>query len=368
VIDRDEYNLLVLLQSNPNISYTEIAQIFKFSPATAKRKVVELRKKGLYYGKYALFRPTTVGLNKYVILSFTDKAKNLETIERALREHPYTSHRSRIYVPRLGIYSEFNYPSEDPSLLKEFFEELKKRRVIYEYKIYKSTHIERNLSLNLKKISLDTLQWDFDWQVFRNKLNKIETATFPVPAESILSSMKLIDFKILRILTNDADISQRELSRRLKSDRTEVWRRIHFLEENVISGYKAKIDRKKFNITSNKIIFLHFKDDVLLWTYFSLFSNEEIRPPFRYRLEILQDSKKRKILLIYISLPQHHEAQLFYFINDDADVESYSIDPVGKHGVRYSFYEPNFDSKKREWKLSKQYVVSNPIEKTFKKQ
>ncbi|MHA1742813.1 MAG: hypothetical protein ACTSV6_01020, partial [Candidatus Heimdallarchaeota archaeon] len=94
------------------------------------------------------------------------------------------------------------------------------------------------------------------------------------------------------------------LSRKLAVDRTEVWRRIHFLEENVIATYKSKIDQKNFNITSNKILILTFDRESDLRHFFTAFSDEEIRPPFRYRFEVLEDKK----LLMYISLPQFHEA------------------------------------------------------------
>ncbi|MHA1352399.1 MAG: winged helix-turn-helix transcriptional regulator [Candidatus Heimdallarchaeaceae archaeon] len=362
LITKTDYQLLILLQSKPTISYSEIARIFNISSATAKRKIVELRNKGLYSGKYAQFYPTALGLNKFIVVSFVKSIKQILMLEKALREHPYTIHRSRIYSPKLGIYSEFNFPMENTSFLEEFYDNLKNEKVIDSFTIYESTHIEKTLPLNLNKVSLDTLSWEYDWNTLKESLDKTEKAVIPVPPRNMLKSMKELDFKILSILTVNADYSQREISRMLKRDRTEVWRRFKFLEENIISGYRSKINRQKFNITSNKIIFLRFEDELELWQYFSLLSDEQLRPPFRYRIEILKEKNSmKKIFQIYISLPQNHEAQLFYFIADNTDFESYNIDTVGTHGVRYSFYEPNFDYNDWKWKINRKYVVTDAI-------
>ncbi|MBN1330100.1 MAG: winged helix-turn-helix transcriptional regulator [Candidatus Heimdallarchaeota archaeon] len=361
MVSQEEYNLLLILQSNPTISYSEIAKILNYSPATAKRKITDLRQKGLYSGKYAQYQPTALGLTKFVSLLFVDEPHKLNIVEKALREHPYTIHRSRIYAPKLGLYAEFDFPLKEPTLLARFFDELEQRKILCSYELYSSTNIEQSLSLNLEMISLSNLEWSFDWQSFKTKFNENKSNSLPHPAVNVLSIMKPIDFKILRILSNDADASQRQISLKLKADRTEIWRRIKFLEEKVLSGYKSKIDRRCFNITSNKIIFLDFKDEKQLWQFFNAFSNEDIRPPFRYRLEVLSDNNARKILLMYISLSQHHEAQLFYFINEYASIKSFDIDSAGKHGIRYSLYDPNYDLQSENWIVSEEYLVIEPL-------
>jgi len=359
-ITQEEYQLLRILQARPTISYTEIANLFKISPATAKRKILLLRKKGLYSGKYALYYPTALQLFKHIAFLFIDRTKNFEKIENALRKHPYTTHRSRIYSPRLGVYAEFNFPQKEPVLLKQFFDQLKSHKLISDYWLLNSTHKQKLLSLNLNKISFEDFYWNFDWDEFREEMGKLEPKPLPKPAKNVLPEMKLLDLKILRVLTNDADISQRALSRSLGVDRTEVWRRIHFLESKVISSYKSKINRKRFNLTSNKILLLSFANEVELKRVFTAFASENIRPPFRYRIEVLEENK----ILMYIALPQYHEAQLFYVLNDIAQVESYDIDIVGRHGVRYSLYEPNFDEQHKQWKVSKEYVVDEPLKKS----
>ncbi|MHA1667115.1 MAG: winged helix-turn-helix transcriptional regulator [Candidatus Heimdallarchaeaceae archaeon] len=365
MINTQEYNLLILLQSQPTISYAEIAKHLKISPATAKRRVDYLKKKGLYSGKYALYSPSALGLTKFIVLAFVEKTKNLSILEKALKEHPYTHHRSRIYSPKLGVYSEFHFPSTDSSLLCRFFDLLIENNIVKEYSLFTSTNVEKNLPLDLSKISLENFYWEFNWDLLRKKIGKIKLALPSKTKKSVLPLMKPIDFRILRILTYDADVSQREICRQLNVSRTEVWRRIHFLESNVITGYKAKINRKFFNVVSNKLIFLAFKDEKELKKLFSLLSNDKIRPPFRYRIEVITKQDNENILLLYISLPHYHEAQLFYFLNDYTTISNYDIDPVRKHGVRYSFYDLNYDSQNKEWILTEDYVVDNPISNTL---
>ena len=263
-----------------------------------------MRKKGLYSGKYALYHPTALNLFRHITFLFVKKTEHFAKVEAALREHPYTTHRSRIYAPKLGVYAEFNFLKRDPELLLAFFEELKKHNLLTNFQLFSSKHKQKLLSLNLKKISIEDFQWNFNWETFQKRLGKVKAKPLPQPAKNVLPELKVLDLKILRILKNDADISQRALSRKLAVDRTEVWRRIHFLEENVIATYKSKIDQKNFNITSNKILILTFDRESDLRHFFTAFSDEEIRPPFRYRFEVLEDKK----LLMYISLPQFHEA------------------------------------------------------------
>ena len=363
MLDYEEYTLLTFLQNNPSVSYSNIARKFNYTPATAKRKVNNLRMKGAYNGKYAIYSPSTLGLTKYIVVSFVDNCSKLEILKMALREQPYTTHRSFIYSPHLGVYCELNFPSEDSSLIIQFFDRLKFNGVITDFVIYKSSHIESSFPLDLSKISLDNFIWHFDWKSFKNSFYETNAIDFPVPKESVFSQTKEIDFKILRILSHNADLSQREISRKLKVDRTEIWRRIHFLEENVISGYKSKINRKILNVTSNKIFFLYFNDEEDLRKLFTLFSDKNKRPPFRYRQEVILDERDNNVLFLYISLPQHHEAQLFYFLHEIADVKSYDIDSAGEAGIRYSFYDPNYDPEKKGWRTNYNYVVDSPIEK-----
>lgn len=94
-----------------------------------------------------------------------------------------------------------------------------------------------------------------------------------------------------------------------------------------------------------------------------LFSDKNKRPPFRYRQEVLLDESDNNVLFLYKSLLQHHESQLFYFLHEISDVKSYDIDSAGEAGIRCSFYDPNYDSEKKEWRLDYNYVVDSSIKK-----
>ncbi len=360
----EDYNILRLIESKPTLSYTDIANILNISPATARRKILKLRERKLFTGKYAQYDPHALGLEKYVTLIRCPKSFNLPKVEDSLKAHPYTIHHSRIYTPYLGIYAQFYYPSKDPSYLKDFFDEIKKENLISDYELYSSQSIEKTLPLDLTKVSPDNLTWDFDWKNFLEKYKSFTPQPLLNPKENVIDNLKPLDFQILRLLTYNADMTQTELSKALNTDKTEVWRRYHYLEKHVIVDYKAKINRRIFNISANRVVFLKFSDKKELNKCFSIFSDESLRPPFRYSVEILSDQKE-DYLAIYISLPQYHEAELFYFLNDIAETRSYQIDPIGDHGVRYSFYDPNYNYDKKKWELDKSYVLDIPIKKSL---
>lgn len=363
VLSKDEYNLLLILQSNPTIKNTEIAKELDVSNPTVTRKINKLKQKRLFTGIYAQYQPLKLGLIRHVFIFYLRHSSQFQIIERILDKHPYTVHRSRIYSPFLAIYSQFHYPEGNPTLLYEFINRLEELDIITNSSRYISTGIENSLSLSLESMSVDELQWSYDWNELYNKYQKAEPTSPNITYHSLLDEMQYEDFEILRILTHtQSNLKQRDICKKLGYDRTKVWRRFHFLEDNILTGYKASINRKFFNITSNKIILLHFQDNKDLYKTFNLLTDEEIRPPFRYFLEIITDELNDKRLLLYISLPQYHDAQLFYFLNDiSTDIQVYNIDTIGDHAVRYAFYEKNFNPETKNWIVNRDYVVEDPI-------
>ncbi len=367
-LSHEDYQLLLLLQNNPTITYAAIARKFNFTAPTAKRRVEKLQEAGIYRGNSVQYDPHAIGLTRYVVLSYIPSPDSFPIIEEALRNHPYTYQRSRLYGTKLGIYAQFNYPSKDNYLLESFYSELKDKGIITTYFIYKSTSIRKTLSINLDDLSLSSFEWDFDWHNFLESLKKAHDATVPSVRKNVLAKMKPIDFKILHKLTTNADISQRQIAKELETDTTEIWRRIHFLKENVLTGYFANIDRRFFNITSNKILLLSFENTENLFKCYNVFVDPDKRPPFRFHIEIFIDQDGKKHILLFVSLPQYHEAQLIYSLNYVTEkLKVLNVDTIGYNSIRYQFYPNNFDELSHSWKLTKDYVCLNPLQTTLKK-
>ncbi len=363
VLSKDEYNLLLILQSNPTIKNTDIAKELNVSNPTVTRKINKLKQKDLFTGIYAQYQPLRLGLSRHVFVFYLHHSSQFTIIEKILDNHPYTVHRSRIYSPFLAIYCQFHYPKGNPSLLYEFINKLEDLDIIKNSSRYISTGIEKSLSLSLERMSVDELHFTYDWNELNEKFRKAESTKPDISHHLLLDEMQYEDFEILRILTHThSNLKQRDICKRLGYDRTKVWRRFHFLEDKILTGYKASINRKFFNITSNKIILLHFQENKDLYKTFNLLTDEEVRPPFRYFVEIITDEHNEKWLLLYISLPQYHDAQLFYFLYDiSTDIRVYNIDTIGDHAVRYAFYEKNYNAETKNWIVNKNYVVEDPI-------
>ena len=360
----EDYILLRLLQTDPTITYVKLASYLNVSPHTVKRKVADLTKKGLYKGYYALYEPESLGLTHFFVFLFLDSVEKYEPLEQALDFQPYTVHRSRFFSPSLGVFAQFDYPSQEPKLLKEFFSKLVDEDIVSNYTLFRSIGVRKKFPLDLDRVSITDLSWSYDWQILKNQILANNNRTvLPKVRKSVLNQIKPLDLKILRFITYNANVSQREISKKLKENRTTIWRRIHFLEENVLSGYNAKINRQIFNLTSNKLLILSFPNSTLLNQVFSAFTNHKFRPPFRYHIEISENDNKKKQIIIYITLTPYHESQLVYTLAHYADYKLYSLDVFGNHSVRYAFYDGNFNSKKNYWKLDYEYVVQQPLER-----
>ncbi|MHA1303963.1 MAG: winged helix-turn-helix transcriptional regulator, partial [Candidatus Heimdallarchaeaceae archaeon] len=342
-------------------SNAELARILDVSPHTISRKIQSLKEKKLYSGYYALYDPNALGLTRYFVFLFIPDIDAFSQIEKFLDAHPYTIHRSRYYIPKLGVFAQIDFPSSDASLLTEFFDELAERKIISSYSLFRSTGVRNRFSLDLDKVSIYDISWSYDWTQLQHHISIRNDTPYFHSCKSILSRINPLDLKILRILSYDASISQRDLCRKFDVNRTMLWRRIHFLQEHVITGYSSKINRKVFNLTSSKILLLSFSDNSLLNSVYANFTNPNIKPPFRFHIEIVVDDKNCQHIILYITLPPYHESQLFYTLAQFAEYQTFSLDISGKHSIRYAFYEENFDFELHKWKLNHDYVVKKPL-------
>ena len=106
---------------------------------------------------------------------------------------------------------------------------------------------------------------------------------------------------------------------------------------------------------------MRFRKIIDLEKCFAFLVDDKVRPPFRYHVEIFKDKKNAKLLLLYISLPQYHEAQLIYLLSKIAKLIVYDIDTTGRNSVSYAFYQDNYDFKNSKWKDSQEYIVEEPL-------
>ncbi|MHA1464537.1 MAG: Lrp/AsnC family transcriptional regulator [Candidatus Heimdallarchaeaceae archaeon] len=364
-LNHEEYKMLLLLQNEPTLTYAEIARKFKVSAPTAKKKVEQLRERGIYRGKGIQYNQSSLGFTRYIFVSTVANIADLEILEKILDNHPYTIYRARFYGSTLGIFSMFDYPEKNNMLLKKFFVSLKAEKIVKDFTEFKSEGIGKSLSLDLNRINLSNLLWEVDWDKFSEELYNVKKAELPSRKESVLEQLRSLDFEILRLLTYNGDLTQRDIAAKLNVEPTAIWRRIKVLEEKVITGYRALINRRFFNLTSNKIIFMACKDEKKIVHCFNVFTSEKTRPPFRFSIDILRDHKDKKLLMLYASLPQYHEAQLIYTLSKTSKLVVHDIDTIGEHGMSYSFYDGNFDSNSKSWKIDEEYIVTKPIKQTL---
>ncbi|MHA1779093.1 MAG: winged helix-turn-helix transcriptional regulator [Candidatus Heimdallarchaeaceae archaeon] len=360
-ITYEEYILLGILNANPTATYADLARHFDTSIHTIKRRILKLKEKGLYRGYYAVYNPTALGLQRFFIFIYLDSVKQYSLIERALDKHPYTIHRTRFYSPQLGVFAQFDYPSKDPKLLAKFFSHLRDIGIISAYTIIRSSGVSIRKPPDFQRFQWNTLVWSYDWEDFNEYIHSTNPLPLPPLRRNILALLKPIDLDILRKLTYNAEINQRELSRQMNINRTTIWRRINFLQEFVIDGYNAKISRSKFNLTANALILISYHKLKYMLSVFHALSQQAVRPPFRYHVELAESAERPHMMILYLSIPPHHEAQLIYTLSDLASYQIYNLDVSGDHSIRYAFYPGNFDWQNNKWKDEPDYVLKEPL-------
>ncbi len=378
-LDLIDYKLFLILREEPLISINELSKRLGLSFHQIRNKINNMKSQGFLrpdseindplLGKRkrteveAFYKPHKLGLQRIHVMveDITDKT-SLSMLFKLGDVHPYTHFRTLSYSPNMSMYYQFDIPPEAFSLHIELFEKLKKEDLFKDYWVVKTEESARskmkfeywdriNHSWEINNKELTSNEFESLWASLLNDEKQMSAlSSFIVP---VLNTPKLdtLDLQLLRELSINAKVSQKELSKFYKKDHTTISKRMKKFRKNDDVIAILYYNRKVFNITDSAIIkgkisgrmkkvFLNYVSKYFPFSSTVVTSNSDLMWYFSYPSGILSEilgfiwNKLENVVLFNLSL---NKSRTYYF------------------------YPNNYDVEKRAWKISRDYIIEEPL-------
>ncbi len=355
-----DIKLLQLIELAPTMSVRELAEKAGTSWITAKKHLQHLKDIGVLSAPIAVFNPTSLGLNRYIVFFLASDLRQIERLEKACDIHPYTHYRSRIYGPYPGIFAQFDIPASAVANLKEFLSKLKEIDICDNVVVEPSSGHRTTTVTNLDHYQPDTMSWQYDWTSWSKEITSSPNELPDIEPNHLgrVSEFSMIDLKILRDLTSNAKISQKNLREKYSISQSSTSRKVIDIMKNHIESVRAQIDRSQFDIVSTKLFYCDEADNVNRNKLFNAFSFKSA-PPFPLSVDLLKSGG----VILWGRMPPSHEHHLFYSLwHLLPRLQVFTMDTVGGHSCLYWFYPENYNESKNNWKTGRQWVVDTPFE------
>ncbi|MHA1463066.1 MAG: winged helix-turn-helix transcriptional regulator [Candidatus Heimdallarchaeota archaeon] len=357
----EDFAIMLALESDPFMPMTELAETLGVTRITAKKRVDDLKSRGIIKPSIAIYSNNALGLNRINIYAKVSTIENLTILEKACDEHPYTYYRVRAFGGGFGLFMQFNIPQKSNSLLLEFIDKLRKEGIIEEYDWLESNQFNVESYSDLSCFNSEFSCWEFSWEEWFKQLQKQKTTPPKIDNPKIdYSTFNPSHFKILRLLTADGSLKQTDIKETLNLSRTQAHREFNFVMDNYIEKIRFMYDREIFDLNET---YLAIGTNVEKNFSNQLFNTIESNPPpFRLALDISNDNK----ILLWANMT-HSQASGFAFSiwQKIPSAKIYVLDT--KNSMMYWFYPENFDFDSMSWKTSKDYLINKPLERLNKK-
>lgn len=359
MITPEDYQIVLKLESNPLISYSDLADEIGVSWPTAKRKLNDLKSRGVIRTPVAIYNIKALGLQQVSVIWSLKNINNLTLMEKLCDLHPYTHYRGRGYGDGFVLFVQFYVPPETIPLMKELFETLEQEKYVSGTVFLQSSGYQAEAFPDLTFYDLYKDKWHFDWNEWLSLIDNQPETLPTLESEKIgLKEWKPIDFKILRELTKNPEIKQAELMRLFNLTRTNVHLKYNSVFENLISNVRSRFDRILFNLVNTRLFWVSNPDKKKTHQFFNLIN--EAPPPFRFGMDII---KENGFLFWGGALPSIHEHQLAFSIwKLFQSFNTYTLDTSIDASMIYWFYPENFDFDAHQWKIDREYVLEKPLE------
>ena len=359
MITPEDYQIILKLESNPLISYSDLADELGVSWPTAKRKLLDLRSRGAIKTPVAIYNIKALGLQRVTGIWSVENIDNLTLMEKLCDIHPYTHYRGRGYGDGFVLYVQFDVPPETIPWMKELFHTLEEENYVTETYFLPSIGYQVEAFPDLNCYDLQKNKWHFDWEEWLGLIDdQPVTLSTPEPQQGNLEEWEPIDFKILRELTKNPEIKQAEIMRLFNLTRTNTHLKYNLVFDNLISSVRSRFDRILFNLVNTRLFWVPNPDRERSYQFFNLIG--EAPPPFRFGLDLLKASG---FLFWGGALPSYHEHQLAFSIwKLFQSFNTYSLDTSADASIIYWFYPENFDFEAHYWNIDREYLVEKPLE------
>ncbi len=360
----EDFQLLALLDSNPDMTYTELSDVLSLSPYKVKKRLDLLKEWNILRPPIARYDPHPLNLERINILAQVSTIKALHNLEIACDVHPYTHYRSRFYGEGFGLFMQYDIPTGTLPKLMSWFKHL---RNLIEFRLLstdQSTNIRIETYPKLDQWIFNSFRWEFDWGPWRTAFREIAPSPIKIsPRTIILKEIDKIDLQLLSELNTNAKQPLSVLSRKTGRSKADLSRRINFLKKHVIHNLRIQYDRKIFDLTNVKLIQIPRLPENEKTVRQLCHSLQEHPIPFRLALNLGKEHA-----WLWIVFPPYHEAEFAYTLFEAfKGVKVFTIDVIGKHGILYPLYPENYDDITREWKSDEDWMMHHPLEQLEEK-
>ena len=281
----DDFAIMLALESNPFMPMTELAEKLGVTRITAKKRVDDLKERGIIKQPIAIFHINALDLHRVNIFAQVVDMEKLIVLEKACDEHPYTYYRVRAFGGGYGLFMQFNIPQNTIHFLLKFIERLQEEEIILHFEILESNKTRIETYSNLSKFNTEYSCWEFSWEEWFKQILK-ESRTKPVIDLQTVdySLFNPSHFKILRMLTSDGSLKQADIKEKLKLSRTQTHREYNYVMDNYIEKIRFIYDREIFDLNETYLaIGTNVSKDLANQIFNKIKSSP---PPFRLALDM----------------------------------------------------------------------------------
>lgn len=310
------------------------------------------------------YRPYKINLRRqHVFFKNISSESSLQKLMQFCDEHPYTRYVVPTYMENLTLYTQFDVPQEITGKMEMVYNLLKSNGLCSSILIFTNeTNFRSKADFN--RWNIHQKQWMFEsskiknvfqdlWDNFISKYQS-DIRHRPIIKPSLDFRFDELDAKLLRELSINAKISNKELSEIYGKDPASISRRIQKLKSKVLGKNRIIYDRTMFNLSYQQIIVGKFnKDHEFHANSFYEFMNRSDLP-FHSSGTINEES-----FIWVITLPPYYASELSKFLwKHTQEINIYQVDM--KASRSYFFYHKNYLGHKK-WNIDDDYVINTPL-------
>lgn len=384
-IDEAAYEIFVLLQQQPTMAVSQLAEELGHSTTLVNARLEELKKRGFlrpdrtiqvpFLGQRlqteaeAIYEPSNLGLSRFnIFFSGIPSVAELHQLETILALHPYTHYHVASFGNTASLYCQVDIPPEATGYLQEFFDRLQQEGFFTSISELEQQVVARS-QFDFSRWRLGTDQWElfkqheFSETSFETEIDLLWSDFLATDThlkiEPSSPQMRFrfdnIDLQLLRELTVNARINITELARHYEISRSRISRRIKRLRELAIKDERLVYDQSIFDLTYAQIIEGRFKDgDPLDMQSFYSFLTGGYLP---FSTTAIMDEER---FIWFTPAPPSYIPQLTRFMWQHA--ENITVHQLDISTSRtYYFYHKNLESKGK-WRTDREYIVDSPLD------
>ncbi|NHJ85559.1 MAG: winged helix-turn-helix transcriptional regulator [Asgard group archaeon] len=349
-IEERDLELLIALQEKPLAPASKLAKAINLSTPTVITRLDLLKNGKSYYNVFAHLLPETLELEIVDVLIEINNIEDVEYFEQHVcYNHPYTLFRIRCFGSFNGLYVQFRIPKNSQPLLITMLEELKKRKRIQSFLIPKIIPEAKTIytKSNLANWEANLMRWNFDWDGWLKKLQKIDSnRIFVEKEESILPKLDELDIALLQEISTSARRKNTEIMDSLQLNKTEVGlqqkisRKLKFLDKEVVSQYRVFLRWETFEIYNSFYVICECEDSTA-----NKLQNLLIKDPIPFESTFKITEKG---YIWYIRCPASHFSNIATIIwQSSSKAHFYYLDY--KKSEFYGLWKGAFDSTQHNW-------------------